>query len=259
MTEEKVWQEKLGLSEQKRYDELVFTDNFLFCKIMERNPCLCRDLLEIILGVKIKRIVFTGSETAIGITPYGKSIRLDVYVADEEGTVYDLEMQITPHKNLPKRMRYYQGMIDLNQIDKGVDYKELNRSYVIFICMFDYFKKGLPVYTFTNRCSEFRDLELGDGTVKIFLNPNGDVSKLTEDMKAFLRYLKGEMTESNPFIKKVDYAVSTARSCEEWRVEYMTLMMEFRERYNEGFLCGRSAGQEIGRKEGIEQGIEQGI
>lgn len=271
MTEEKVMQEKWVLSEQKHYDELTFTDNFLFCKIMEKNPGLCRELIEIILGVKIKKIIFTGRETAIGVTPNGKSIRLDVYVADDVGTVYDLEMQITSHKNLPKRMRYYQGMIDLNLLEKGVDYKELGRSFIIFICTFDFFGKGLPIYTFTNRCSECPELELGDDTVKIFVNPNGDMSMLAEDMKALLRYLRGEMTEDNTFIRKVHHEVSTARSCEEWRVEYMTLMMEYRERYNEGFLCGHEEGQKIGReegqkigreegrKEGIRQGIEQGM
>lgn len=82
---------------------------------------------------------------------------------------------------------------------------------------------------------------------------------LTEDMKALLRYLRGEMTEDNTFIRKVHHEVSTARSCEEWRVEYMTLMMEYRERYNEGFLCGREEGQKIGREEGRKEGIRQGI
>ena len=45
--------------------------------------------------------------------------------------------------------------------------------------------------------------------------------------------------------------VLAARSCEEWRVEYMTLMMELRERYNEG----REEGRQLGMKQGREQGI----
>lgn len=244
---------------QKSYDELTFTDNFLFCKIMEKNPKLCRQLLEMVLKVKIKKLVFSKGEETIGVTPQGKSVRLDVYVADEAGTVYDLEMQVAPNKNLPKRMRYYQGMIDLNLIEKGADYKQLCKSFIIFICTFDFFKKGLPVYTFTNRCSELLELELGDDTVKIFINPNGDTTDLSEDMTAFLKYLKGEMTENNVFVNEVDQEVSKAGSCEEWRVEYMTLMMEYKERYNEGFLYGVEQGIEQGIKQGIEQGIEQGV
>lgn len=77
----------------------------------------------------------------------GKGVRLDVYAADDEKTVYDIEMQATSNKNLPKRSRYYQGMIDLNLIKKGEDYKTLRKSYIIFICIFDPFGK---IYTVMN-------------------------------------------------------------------------------------------------------------
>ena len=238
-------------SGEKQYEELSITDNFLLCKIMEKNPSLCRELLEVILGIEIRDIIFAGKEQTVGITPKGKSVRLDVYVADDAGTVYDLEMQVASNKNLPKRTRYYQGIMDLNLLEKGADYSELGRSYVIFICTFDYFKSGLPVYTFTNRCSELRELELGDDTVKIFINPDGDTTGLSEDMTAFLRYLKGEQTQNNALVGRMAHEVLAARSCEEWRVEYMTLMMELRERYNEG----REEGRQLGMKQGREQGI----
>lgn len=54
-----------------------------------------------------------------------KSVRLDVYVSDDKGTVYDIEMQMTDTKELPKRTRYYQSMIDLQLIDRVEYYKNL--------------------------------------------------------------------------------------------------------------------------------------
>lgn len=39
------------------------------------------------------------------------------------------EMQTVHEEGLPKRSRYYQGMIDLSLIEKGEPYKNLNRSY----------------------------------------------------------------------------------------------------------------------------------
>lgn len=72
-------------------------------------------------------------QKVIDITKDSKSVRLDVYVNDDAGTVYDVEMQTTSSKDLPKRSRYYQGMIDLNQIEKGAFYRDLNKSFVIFI------------------------------------------------------------------------------------------------------------------------------
>ena len=78
----------------------------------------------------------------IEITADGRGIRLDVYLDDEHGTVYDLEMQTTKHSDLPKRSRYYQGMIDLNLIQRGAKFSDLKKSYVIFICTEDPFDEG---------------------------------------------------------------------------------------------------------------------
>lgn len=47
-----------ALYREKPYHELTFTDNFMFCKIMEKNPELCRQMLEIILEIKIDRIEY---------------------------------------------------------------------------------------------------------------------------------------------------------------------------------------------------------
>ena len=92
----------------KSYEELTFVDDFMFCKIMTSRPDLCKELLELVLDIKIKEINFPESQKSIEHTYNGKGIRLDVYVDDDEGTVYDLEMQAVVKRELPKRMRYYQ-------------------------------------------------------------------------------------------------------------------------------------------------------
>ncbi len=91
-----------------------------------------------------------------GIKPdvEAKSVRLDVYVKDGKGTVYDIEMQVADTKELPKRTRYYQSLIDLQLIDKVQAYKKLKLSYIMFICPFDVFGKGRHIYTFENTCRE---------------------------------------------------------------------------------------------------------
>ena len=129
----------------KEYNELDFTDDFMFCMILENNLELCKELLELILDIKIKKVELADSQKRIELTYDGKGVRLDVYVNDSENTVYDIEMQTTKQKELPKRTRYYQGMIDLNSIQKGMDYSELKKTYVIFICLKDVFGKILPI------------------------------------------------------------------------------------------------------------------
>lgn len=94
--------------------------------------------------------------------------------------------------------------------------------------MYNPFDKNLPIYTFSNRCKEMTDLELGDETTKVFVNPYGDTKELTEEIKAFFGYLKEELTQSD-FTKKLYKEVEKARENKEWRREYMAWISELEE------------------------------
>ena len=237
----------------KRYEDLTFTDDFMFCKILSNHEDLCKELLELILGIRIRKIVVVNKQQEISITADAKSIRLDVYVEDIEDSVYDIEMETSKKKNLPKRSRYYQGMIDLNIIERGDKYDKLKKSFVIFICLKDPFGKGLPRYTFENRCKESPGLLLGDETAKIFINAAGTANDVSAEMEDFLRYLK-EGVGNSPFVEKLDDAVQKARDHVEWRSEYMSLQLKYYDIWDEA----REEGLEEGRSEGMKEGIKEG-
>lgn len=123
-------------------------------------------------------------------------------------------------------------------IDKGRSYKKLNPSYVIFICQFDLFHMGRHIYTFENICREDKNISLGDGAVKIFLNADGKMNDVSRELKAFLDYVAGKKSE-DAFVNKLEEAVKAAKKNREWRREYITLLMR--------------------DQENIEKGIEKGI
>lgn len=162
-----------------------------------RNKRLCQYLIEKILNIKIADITYPDVEKTIDIRLESKSVRLDVYVKDDTGRVFDIEMQCEnePNGGLTKRTRYYQAMIDMEILETGEDYDCLNPSYIIFICTFDAFGDGLPVYTFRNHCIEKEAIELGDEGTKLFLNCKGDDKALDPDIRAFLRYVDGKVAE----------------------------------------------------------------
>lgn len=126
---------------EKTFEELQIKDDFMFSVIM-RDPKFCKPFLERILGIKISYIEYPKSQETIDISADAKSVRLDIYVEDGKDTVYNIEMQTTENRNIPMRTRYYQGMIDLNILEKGDNYKDLKRSFVIFVCTFDLFGEG---------------------------------------------------------------------------------------------------------------------
>lgn len=243
---------------RKTYEELNITDDFMFCKILATNPELCKELLELILGIKIRKVEIANSQQMIAITADAKSVRLDVYVEDDSNTVYDIEMQATKTTHLPKRSRYYQGMIDLNIIERGENYDKLKKSFVIFICLEDPFDEGLHIYTFENRCKERPGLVLGEETVKVFINAAGTADDVSSDMAEFLSYLKTGEGRS-PLVRKIEEQVRKARAHEEWKVEYMTLQMRLNEEREEGRKEGRKEGHQEGKREQLFQLVKKNL
>lgn len=117
---------------------------------------------------------------------------------------------------------------------------QIQRSYIIFICPFDEFKLGLHKYTFQNRCNEQPELVLGDESTKIFLCAGGDANDVSDDMKEFLEWLTTGKTGQCELVNNLDLAIQKARDHEEWRLEYMTLLMRDQEMMKKGREEGRN-------------------
>ena len=237
----------------KTWEELTIQDNFLFQKVMQ-NKRICKHLIELILQIKIKEISFPETEKTMGARYDRKSIRLDVYVEDETGRVFDIEMQCTDGHDdaLAKRTRYYQGSIDMDLLEKGHIYEELKPTFIIFICTFDPFHQGLPIYTLRNRCIEQEGLELGDQTTKLFLNCKGNTDSIDPDVAAFLRYVDGNSAEG-AFVKQIDNELIHVKRHDETRREYMTLAMEMERMKKIVSQEARAEGKAEGRLEGAAE------
>ncbi len=237
------------------WETLGIANDFMFGKIMQ-DAELCKELLQRILpDLEIDHIEYPEAQKGIRPDVDAKSVRLDVYVRDGKGTVYDIEMQVADTKELPKRSRYYQSMIDLQMIDKGQHYKELKPSYIIFICPFDLFGKGRHLYTFENICKEDTSVSLKDEAVRIFLNADSSQDDVSQELKAFLDYVAGKESEDD-FVKRLAEAVEQARKNRKWRHEYMTLLMRDQENMEKGIEKGKIEGR---AEEIIETGFEFGL
>ena len=62
----------------KTYQELTFADDFMFCKILSSDSDLCKRLVELLLGVKVKEIKYKDTHHEISLNPQQKSVKLDV-------------------------------------------------------------------------------------------------------------------------------------------------------------------------------------
>lgn len=157
-----------------------------------------------------------------------------------------IKMQATRHKDLGKRARFYQSMIDADLLDKGAKYRTLPPSFVIFICPEDVFGINEERCVFETVCPEHPEAELNTGTHIIFISCTEKGTPRQDALGLFLRYMKTQRP-SDPYTNELEKAVARASMDAKWRKEMYTLQMKIDdEKY-------------YAREEGIQQGIEQGL
>ena len=236
------------MQEFKKWEDLTITDDFMFCKVMS-DPDICKELLEILLHIKIERLVFQEPQKSFKLTSESRGIRLDVYVKDSN-RVFDIELQTTNERNLELRTRYYQGVMDISELEKGEFFSNMKESYIIFICMFDPFGADMPIYTVKQTFTENEKLIFDDKTHKIFYNVNA-FEKLSNDVetKAFLEYLCKHQSTTK-FTQSLETAVYRNKNNQNWRKDYMTLA------YNLSLAAEKAAKKAA--KKAFEDGISLG-
>ena len=112
-------------------------------------------------------------------------------------------------------------------------------NYVIFICTFDPFGKGLAKYTFNAICNEEHSLVLDDGVTRVFINTEGDRHKISKDLANLIGYIStGKVTDD--YTRQLDEEVRELRNDTGKGVSYMTYMQTLMEHENIGFDKGLS-------------------
>ena len=234
----------------KKFKDLNLNSAFLFAAAAN-DPETCQLLLELILGRKIPKVNVKTEHTILWSSD-AKYVRLDVNAKSEYDVNYDIEAQNEDDKNIAKRSRFYQAQMDVAELKPGDDYNELPESFVIFICTFDPFGRGLYRYTYTTKCEEDGE-PLGDGTYKIFLNTRGkNADEVPQELITFLGYFENSTDDyikkvNNPSIRKLHEKIVTLKKSREWEKGYMQF---------EELLMKK---QKQGREEGIKEGIRESL
>ena len=237
----------------KSFDELTFQDNFIFQKVMLKKH-ICKAVLERLLDISIKDIVYIHEEKNLDVRWDTKSVRLDVFVNDDKGTVFNIEMQTSKDmEELVKRTRFYQSILDMYHIQKGQKYTTLNDSYIIFICTFPVFTGNRHKYTFKNVCIEDHDIALNDGATKLFLSTKGTQNDVSKPLRGFLDYIDGQEA-TDDLLRDIEDAVHEVKHCEAWKEEYVMLSMDHYKYWKEGMAEGIAEGLAQGKTEGKSEG-----
>ena len=218
---------------RKPFEELNFADDGMFQAVM-KNPEASAELVERLLGVRVKGVKYPKLEKKIAPYYATKGVRLDVYLKDVD-KIIDVELQTYEMDALGKRTRYYQSMVDIDSLMKGEDYTELKDSYILFICKFDPFcdenklPHGLYRYTFRNVCAEKSAVNLDDKCLKVVYNASAYEKAEDPKIRALLRFIQTNEPGEDPFAKQLNDFVLKARQNEKFKREYLAMNLHDRD------------------------------
>ena len=252
---------------ESNQNDIVFnlSDFALFLSVMQKKKAY-QNTLSIILNepdiqlkeVKVEQIVLNKSGK--------RAIRLDAWALSEDERQFNMEMENHSEKDfLPKRARFYQGLIDSPILKSGskTKYKNLSATVIIFITQDDIFKQDLAQYTFREKCEEIENLYLEDGTTKIFLNMTSKNG--SQELVSLLQYMKKtdidnpEIIVKDKRILELDEIVTEVKQSEEWEGIKMNILdMGIQEGERRGIKALINSCKKLGAsKEKIEELITE--
>lgn len=242
--------------DKRTLKDLNLMDKFLFDEAMEDKDNM-KTLLDIVLGQDTHLKYPPQTEKEFRNSKENRQIRLDVYAIDEDDVVYDTEPQKQNTKNLPKRSRLYQGLIDSNLLPPGsIDFNALNTVIIIMIMPFDLFGYELYQYTFRMKCEEISELELEDGATRIFLNSHGKHPEFVNpELIELLEYMEkstdtvAKKCESKR-IHQMHERITKLKSSKEMEIKYMQKWEEKEIERQEAYAEGERVGEKRGHTEG---------
>ena len=238
----------------RQLEELNLVDDFLANSLTGHEVYgepAARCILECILGRKIGKLKVTPQRAVQGEDTDKHGIRMDVYLDEEDGELFDLEPDNREKDaaSLPKRVRFYHAKLDAGCLKSGVEYEKLRNVIVIFITTYDPFGLDRMVYTVKSGCIEVPELRYEDGARTIFLYTKGTEGNPPEDLRELLYYMEhtSKENEKTENLQRLHEMVTAVKRDGKVGLAYMKSYEIEELRWREGLA------------EGMEKGIAEGV
>lgn len=243
----------------KPLEELDMMDAFLFEAATEdaqNAKKIAKVIIERVTGHQVKNLIIETQKQLKGINVDKRGIRMDLYSTEKDAEksgggvlrVYDIEPNNYREKEIARRNRFYQSLIDAKLLPSGTDFEQMPDVITIWILPYDPFGDDRMLYTVKNVVTENEKLVYNDGVSKIFLYTKGTRGG-SKELKALLTYLEDTKAENavDEELLQIQSIVDNVKGSNKERERYMNLYgvidYEKRDSFEEG--------HELGRQEGI--------
>lgn len=198
----------------------------------------------------------------------GKVPELDILAKLNDGTLINVEIQVTKQEYFSKRSLYYWSRLYAYQLNKGQNYDELKQTITINLLNFNY----LPYETCHNSYHVYNDKTqdiLIDDLELHFIELNkfklSDIRKLRQ-AENWIAYFSPKCTDeqreaiamNNPVIKEaLNYEMVFSQD-EIKRRQYEIQEKAIRD-YNSTIVYNRKEGLKEGLEKGLKEGLKEGL
>ena len=228
--------------------------------VFAKNKKFCQEFLRVILQEK-KLVVLENDIQKHLPSAFSKSMVLDMLCRLGDGSIVNIEIQLTNEKGHAKRIFTYASKIKSYLDEKGKKYKDLKDIIVIYLTKEDIFKKGSTVYEVEMNIISDQKEEIGKweaGLKVYYVNTEGLTNR---NINEYLKLLTDKTTISKKYketsaIKKEIFELGGVTMSKEMRA---ILDSERAEGKAEGIQQGRAEGIQQGRAEGMQQGTLKAI
>lgn len=236
---------------EQQWKNLTITNDIMFGMVME-NQKICLELIQRSLPeLNIKSISKVIPQRQISGPISSRTIRVDIFVRDDQQRTFAIEIQVANRHNLPFRLRYYQQQIDFDILNVGDSYEKLSDypTYVIMFCDFDYFGFGWSKYEFENRCLDNPELKLDDRRRIVIFNAKATKFHGNMRLKGFLQLMENVVEEKDQLVRDIQAEMKRIREDPIRRHGFM--------KYELDLMDARSEGHKEGQVEGAIQTLQR--
>ena len=237
-------QRQLVIQRSMQYN--LFSDTFLSVALDDIKAC--EHVLRVILGkagLKVKSVVTQKTFSKIAT----RSARLDVVAEDEDGQIYNIEVQREDTVHHAKRTRFHRALIDGEILQKGSDFEDLPNLILIYISETDIWGAGKAVYRAKMQMDDDR-VPYEDGIEEIYVNAAVDDGTEIAKLMQYFQTARPDDSSQGELSKRVHFL-----KCEEGGHEIMCKITDMF--YQEGVEKGMEKGIEKGKEIGLEQGEQK--
>ena len=205
----------------------------VFMRVALKDELACQHVIRILTGNPKLKVISVRTQYRISKLVSHDAI-LDVLAEDEQGMLYNLEIQRAETVDHARRTRFYGAMIDSEALEKGKSYKELPEVHIIYISETDLWKAGKTCYP-VKKSFEDTDIPYEDGMHVLYVNTEVDDGTAVAKLMQFFKTADPADMNQGELSKKVK---------------------RMKEGEDEAMYDAANEFIELGRKKGKQDGIE---